>query len=42
MEIVQFDPELFTSLEIVNEAFVGLCGLGLVRLRQIDEIRPMG
>lgn len=38
MEIVKFDPEAVTSLQVVDEIGVGLVGFGLVGLGEVHEV----
>lgn len=42
VEVVQADAELFAAIQVVDEAGVGLVGLGLVSLGKVDEIGAVG
>lgn len=38
MEIIKLDPQLLTPLEVVEERRVSLRCLGLIGLREVDEV----
>jgi len=41
VEVVQPDAEVLAPLEVVDEVVVRLVGFGLVRLREVDEVRAV-
>jgi hypothetical protein len=41
VEIVEFDAELLTALEVVDEGIVGLCCACWVCVCEVDEVRAV-